>query len=351
MNRRVFLKVLALAGAGTAVAPGAWAAGAKTRWRMVLAWPKELELYTQGAFRFAKQVSLLSESRLAIDVGVAPEGMTPQEVLGLVESGQAQCAHCFTSALAPRSPALEWFSGVPFGMTARGFEAWMYRMGGLELLKELVMPFGLYAWPMGDAGPEVFGWSRGPLEGERALAGVRVPAQGMVAEVLARVGAKPQPQLRGGGAALVAALGAGELDVASWHGPHHETAAGLPDVATHGLGPAWQAPSRRMMLCLNRGAYEALPAIVRKILGGVAQQMDHDISTAVGAANAVALGKLNARGRRVQSLDASLLARLRALSAEVVAERAATDPLATKVQVSYAAAQAVLGGLENLQPR
>lgn len=347
MNRRSFLRALAVAGAGAALAPSVWAKDGRIRWRMVLAWSRDMELYSRGAFRFARQVSLLTESRLAIDVSVARPGMKPEDVVAMVERGEADCCHCFCSAMAGKVPAMEWFDSVPFGLDKVGYDAWLYRMGGLALWKEAALPLGLYVRSMGDAGPGVFAWSRRKLSGADSLRGVRIPAWGMAAEVLRGVGAKPQDMAFSQGADVAGALGSGALDAASWHGPHLEAGAGVPDAAPYGAGPSWQAPGRRMALVLNRKSYESLSAIVRKILNGVAVQVDHELSTNCAAANAAALVSLAGKGRTVESLDAELLNRLRGLAGEVAAERAGQDSLSARVRASHDAALAArrqLGG-------
>lgn len=351
MNRRDFLRTLTLAGAGILAAPGAWALTpppGRARWRMLLGWPAELELYAAGAFRFARQVSLLSESRLALDVTTAPGGATQAETAARLLAGEADCAHLDAWALAGHAPALEWFSGVPFGLDSRGLDVWLRHMGGQALLREALAPLGLHGWPMGDAGPGVFAWARRPVAqaaGADGLTGLAVAARGLAGDVLAGAGALVRPEPAGGGAALARALESGALDAAAWHGAHHETLAGLPDVAPHGLGPGWQAPGRRMLLVVRRAPYEALPAVVRKIFDAVAAQMDHELTVAVAAANARALAAQAARGRTVAPLAPALLARLRALAADAAAGRAGADPLAARVRAGHDAAQAALAAL------
>ncbi len=344
MNRRRFLRTLALAGAGALLGPRAFAGDGRTRWRMALAWPKELALYTRGVFQFARQVSLLTESRLAVDVAVARPGTTPAEAVAMVRRGEVHCAHCFASAL-DGGPALDWFDAVPFGLGPLGTSAWLYHMDGLDLLKQAALPLGLYARPLGDAGPGPLGWARRPLDGPRALDGLRLTAHGQAARVLTLAGAAPRAEDEGDGTALLTALRDGSLDAASWHGPHHEAALGLPNAAPHGTGPAWHAPSRRMMLFVDRGAYEALPAIVRKIFDAVAEQADYALTASVAAANARALAGLAGAGRAVRPQDPALTARLAAHAAAVSAEAAAADPLAARVRASYETARGALGRL------
>jgi TRAP-type mannitol/chloroaromatic compound transport system substrate-binding protein len=42
---------------------------------------------------------------------------------------------------AGKVPAAQFMSAVPFGMTAKGMNAWFYSGGGLELWREMYQPF------------------------------------------------------------------------------------------------------------------------------------------------------------------------------------------------------------------
>lgn len=334
MDRRRFLIAAGALGAGLGAFPLPALAGAKTRWRMVLAWTVDMDLFTRGAVRFARQVSLLSESRLAIDVSVAPDGATPADVLAMVERGEADCVHAFAHSLAHREPAMEWFSRVPFGLSPAGYDAWLYEMGGRALWKETCLPFGFYPRPMGDTGPLLFGWSRRALHGLSDFQGLRIPASGLAARVLERAGATPAPEA--GGPATAAALARGDLDCAAWHGPHHELEQGLHKAAPRCWSPGWQAPAGRMMLCLNRKSFEAVPAILRIIVNAAAAEEDHRLRTEFAARNARALARVRGENGIVpEPLPSDALERFRAWSAEAAADLAAASPLSRMVADSY----------------
>jgi hypothetical protein len=93
-----------------------------------------------------------------------------------------------------------------------------------------------------------------------------------------------------------------------------------------------------MLLVVRREAYEALPAVVRKIFAAAVVQADHELTLAVAAANARALAALAAAGRTVAPLPPALVGRLRALSGAVAAEGAGADALAARVRAGHDAA-------------
>lgn len=302
MDRRRFLRVVPAAVAGAALAPTAWAGDGRTRWRMVLAWSRDMDLLVRGAFRFAKQVSLLTESRLAIDVSVAPQGAAPRDVLDMVRRGEAQCAHGFAGALEDDEPALAWFDAMPGGLNDRGMTAWMYRMGGQDLLKETASALGMYAWPMGDLGPGALLWSRRRLEAAEDIDGLRVAADGQVARALAEAGAEPVAGLHHG-ARRADALRRGRVDAALWRGPHMDEAAGFFGAAPHVYDASVLAPGRRALFWVERGAYEALPAVVRKILGAMVREADLAVAADCIAANAASMRRFTSARPRPGELQ------------------------------------------------
>ncbi|EDN64993.1 conserved hypothetical protein [Beggiatoa sp. PS] len=54
-------------------------------------------------------------------------------------------------------------SAVPFGMTAKGVNAWFYSGGGIELWRELYEPFNVIPFPAGNSGVQMGGWFRKKL--------------------------------------------------------------------------------------------------------------------------------------------------------------------------------------------
>lgn len=344
MNRRQFLRGAGLATSAALVAASPLAAaakaarGKKVRWRMVLAWSVHMDLFKRGAIRFARQVSLLSESRLAIDVTVAPQDASPADVLAMVRSGEADCAHAFAHHLADKEPAMHWFSSIPFGMTPAEHDAWLYYCGGNELWKEACLPFDFYPRPMGDTGPGLFGWSRRPLHGLVDFNGLRIPAHGPAARALEGIGAVPVTEADG--PETVAALGRNDVDCAAWHGPHHEYLMGFHKTGAQCYAPGWWAPASRMMLCLNRKAFESVPAILRIIINAAAAEEDHRLTAEFAARNAQALNRLNRdHGIAPDLMPHQVLRQLQIMSRDALADLANTSPMARMIANSYAKAR------------
>ncbi|NJB69032.1 TRAP-type mannitol/chloroaromatic compound transport system substrate-binding protein [Desulfobaculum xiamenense] len=349
MNRRRFLATLcATAGLGLA-APALAATAGRTRWRMALAWTSDMELFKAGAFRFARQVSLLTESRLAVDVNVASPSMPPLSVLDRVASGEVECAHVFTSYWADRHPALHWFTGIPFGLDAAGTNVWLYKGGGAQALRKACLDLGVYAMPMGDTGGSGFGWMRRVPETPDELRGLCLPAWGLAGSVLARAGATVTEHPQISGPDIAAELAAGRIDGAWWHGPHHECLLGMDRHASAYCSPGWQNRAGRMVLIINRKAYDAVPPVIRRIVDACAMQEDMRLQCDFRTANAQAMAAcVAARPDVRRTLSNPIVEHLREIARDVIAEVSGSDAELRRLAEEYHSVQERLGGLREV---
>src|SRR3954447_21560801 len=120
MRRRALLAAgaAARAVAAPAVAPGL------TRWNMVMPWPRLTPGVGIAAEKFAERVNAMSGGRLALKLYAAGELVPAFGGFDAVQSGAVQIAHGTPYYWAGKAPALHWFTGVPFGLTAPELAAW-----------------------------------------------------------------------------------------------------------------------------------------------------------------------------------------------------------------------------------
>ena len=325
-----------LAGAGSAflacMAPGSlWAKTDKLRWRMAVPWSIREKVLLQGADRFVKQVSLLSESRLAISLHAAGTLAGAGEILEAVRSGEADCGQIFAYELAGESPAAEWFFSVPFGLTPDGLNHWFYAGEGLPLLNEVARKSDLAALPMGDTGPRPFGWFSEDFGGLDSLR-ASVPGR-LAAAVLQQAGAKMSDfSLSQGPEDLYRE----KIDMLGSRGAYLDMSARFNSSARRLYLPFGLTPTGRMLFIINRDAYGSLPAILRKLLQAACAQEDLRLQADL------AFAESEARHRTARS-ERSELARVPAEAAESLAARAPdalaqvakSDGLAAKVHGKY----------------
>ena len=113
------------------------------KWKMVTSWPKNFTGLGTSAEKFAATVNDMSAGRLNIKVYGAGELVPALQVFDAVSQGTAEMGHSSAYYWKGKTPAAQFFTTVPFGLTAQEMNGWIYHGGGLELWQELYAPFNL----------------------------------------------------------------------------------------------------------------------------------------------------------------------------------------------------------------
>ena len=78
----------------------------------------------------------------------AGELAPPLEVLNVVEQGAVPIGHTASYYYVGKSPVTAFGTALPFGLTARQQNAWLYEGGGLQLMQETyAAKFGVIQFP------------------------------------------------------------------------------------------------------------------------------------------------------------------------------------------------------------
>ncbi len=341
MDRRSLLKKGALAGAAVAASAAgvrssrAYAAEKKIRWRMVTSWPPAFPILQTGAERFAKRVSDLTGGRLTIQVYAGGELVPALGVFDAVSSGSVQCGHSAAYYWAGKSNAAQWFTCVPFGMDAQGMNAWFYFGNGLKLWEEVYRPFNLVPRPAGNTGVQMGGWFNKKIDSMADFKGLKMRIPGLGGKVLAKAGGAVV-LLPGG--EIYTSLERGVIDATEWVGPCHDIRMGFYKVAKYYYYPGWHEPGSALELMINRKAYEALPADIKAAVDAAAAELNVMMLSEFETENAKALAELK-KSHKVQLMrfPEEVLQGLKKLAAETIAETAAKDPQAKKVNEDFMA--------------
>ena len=127
-------------------------------WRLVTSWPKNYPGLGMAPERIADLVEEMSDGQMTITVYGAEEQVPAFGVFDAVSSGSHQMGHSGGYFWKGKVPAAQFFTSVPFGLTADEINAWVNRGGGLELWREIYEPFNIYPIPAGNTGTQMFGW-------------------------------------------------------------------------------------------------------------------------------------------------------------------------------------------------
>jgi TRAP-type mannitol/chloroaromatic compound transport system substrate-binding protein len=144
MRRRAVL----LGAAGAAVVAGglprpAIAQGIKEV-KMVTSWSIELQPgWGESADRLAQSITAMSDNRLKVTVYPANTLVRAFEVFDAVSAGAVDMYHSADNYFGSKSPALDLFSAVPYGMTADELNSWIAFGDGQALYDEVDAPFNI----------------------------------------------------------------------------------------------------------------------------------------------------------------------------------------------------------------
>lgn len=349
MKRRKFLgeigKGALLVGAGLATAckpqqPAAEATASAAgsdfkpvKWKMVTTWPKNFPGLGTGANFFADLITRMSGGRIEVKVYGAKELVPAFEVFDAVAQGTAQLGHGAAYYWKGKSEAAQFFSAVPFGLTADEMNAWLYHGGGMELWRETYAPFGLVPMAVGNSGVQMAGWFNREINSLEDLKGLKMRIPGLGGEVLARAGGVPV-SLPGG--ELFTALQSGAIDATEWVGPYNDLAFGLYKAAKYYYYPGWHEPGTTLECVVNKQALETLPEELQTIVMNAARVANQDMLAEYNARNNQALKTLvQEHNVDLRPLPDEVLRHLKTLSDEVVAEIAAKDDQSRRVYEAF----------------
>lgn len=336
MQRRDFIKQVGTGGLilSTGLTP---LAQAKTepeyKWKMVTTWPKNFPGLGSGANKLAELINEMSGGRIHVKVYGATELVPALEVFDAVSRGTAEMGHGAAYYWKGKSEAAQFFSTVPFGLTAQEINGWFYYGGGLELWQELYAQFGLIPAPAGNSGMQMGGWFNKEIKGVEDLKGLKMRIPGLGGEVLTRAGGTAV-NLPGG--ELFTALQSGVIDATEWVGPYNDLAFGLYKAAKYYYYPGWHEPGTCLEAIINKKVFEGLPKDLQSIVLTACKAINMDMLSEFTARNPGALQELvKKHAVELRRFPEDVIQRLRTLSQEVVGEIAHKDAFSKKVYDSY----------------
>ncbi|MEQ5835589.1 TRAP transporter substrate-binding protein [Marinobacter sp. NFXS9] len=305
------------------------------KWKMVTTWPKNFPGLGTAPEHFADRVREMTDGQIDITVYGAGDLVPALEVFSAVSQGTAEMGHGAGYYWKGKIPAAQFFSTVPFGLTAQEYNGWMFHGGGLELYREAYKPFGVIPWPGGNTGVQMGGWFNKEINSVDDLKGLKMRIPGIGGDVLEKAGGTPV-NLPGG--EIFTALQTGTIDATEWVGPYNDLAFGLHQIAEYYYYPGWHEPGTALELIVNADAYNKLPKNLQVIIDVAAREMNADMLAEYTAQNNQALKELvEEKGVKLRRFPDDVLNRLREMSAETVKELADKDEMARKAYESYKA--------------
>ena len=302
-------------------------------WKMVTTWPPGFPVLQEGAERFAQNIKDMSNGRLDIKVYAGGELIPPLQTFDAVSQGTVEMGHGSAYYWAGKVPEAQFFSTVPFGMTARGMNAWLYDGGGLELWREVYKPFHVVPFPLGNTGVQMGGWFNKEINSLDDIKGLKMRIPGLGGKVFAKAGGNP---ILLAGSEVYTALERNTIDATEWIGPYHDQRLGLYRAAEHYYYPGWHEPGTVLELTINQRAWDSLPADLQAIVSNAAMAENVRMLSEMEQKNMAALQELKDRPKvQIHRFPDDVLAKLKILTDETLAEEAANDPEFKRIYEAY----------------
>ncbi len=303
------------------------------KWRLVTSWPKNYPGLGMAPERIADLVEEMSNGQMQITVYGAGEQVPAFGVFDAVSSGSHQMGHSGGYFWKGKVPAAQFFTSVPFGLTADEINAWVNRGGGLELWREIYKPFNIYPIPAGNTGTQMFGWFNKEINSLEDIKGLKMRIPGIGGEVLKEAGGIPVT-LPGG--ELFTALQTGVIDATEWVGPYNDLTFGFHQAAKYYYYPGWHEPGSMLELLINMDAWNSLPKHLQVIIEIATKAVNQDTLDEYLARNNQALTELiEVHGVELRKLPDDVIDEFRTISNKILSDLAKEDEVIAKVYESY----------------
>ena len=302
-------------------------------WRLVTSWPKNYPGLGMAPERIADLVEEMSDGQMTITVYGAEEQVPAFGVFDAVSSGSHQMGHSGGYFWKGKVPAAQFFTSVPFGLTADEINAWVNRGGGLELWREIYEPFNIYPIPAGNTGTQMFGWFNKEINSLEDVKGLKMRIPGIGGEVLKEAGGIPVT-LPGG--ELFTALQTRVIDATEWVGPYNDLTFGFHQAAKYYYYPGWHEPGPMLELIINLDEWNSLPKHLQVIIETATKAVNQDMLDEYLAKNNQALTELvEVHGVELRRLPDDVIEEFRTISDQILEELAQEDETIAKVYNSY----------------
>lgn len=351
MDRRKFVKNLALGAGATAVAScdsepgsnvetGPAVLRKKRDLKLLTSWQKNYPGLGVVPERIAQHVKEATDGAITIKVYAAGELVGAFDSFDAVSMGSADMYHGAEYYWQGKSPAFNFFTTVPMGLTANELMAWIYHGGGQELWDELSAAFNVKAFMAGNTGTQMGGWFRKEINTLDDFKGLRIRMPGLGGEVLRRLGATavalPQPE-------IYTSLQSGNIDGTEWAGPWNDLTMGFYQITKYYYWPGFHEPGSALSLGINLDVWNDLSDGERRII--------EDACAAENSRNLAEYNRFNTEALRIlteehgvqlKRFSDEILTEVGRICGEVVKEAGQADDISQRIYDSFLQARANL---------
>ncbi len=228
-------------------------------WEMGTSWPTGLVTIFGAAELFANEVSRLTGGKFKINARPAGEIVGGLDVLPTVRDGGMDLGHTASYYYVGLSPVQQFGTAVPFGLTQRQHNAWLYEGGGLEILNAFYAEeHGIISFPAGGTGCQMGGWFTKEINTVADLQGLKMRIPGLAGQVITNLGGE-QVSIAGG--EILTSIETGAIDAAEFVGPVDDLILGLDELGSQLFyyHPGWWEPGTTLEVQIPLDKWNDLP--------------------------------------------------------------------------------------------
>jgi TRAP-type mannitol/chloroaromatic compound transport system substrate-binding protein len=329
MERRSFIKKAGVGAAAAVVAAPAIAQSLPTiKWRLASSFPKSLDTIYGAAEQLSARLKSLTDGKFEVRPFAGGEIVPGLQVMDAVKDGTVEVCHTAPYYFFGKNPAFAFDCAVPFGLTARQQNAWMYVGGGMQLMREFYADYNIVHFPGGNTGAQMGGWFRKEIHTVGDLKGLKMRIGGFAGKVMERLGLVPQ-QIAGGD--IYPALEKGTIDAAEWVGPYDDEKLGFYKVAPHYYYPGWWEGGPNLSFYVNAKEWAKLPKAYQSAFEVAAAEANITMLAEYDAKNPAALGRLLKNGVKLHAFSKEIMDGCFKAANDVMEEEAAKNPAFKKI--------------------
>ncbi|MGQ9735384.1 MAG: TRAP transporter substrate-binding protein [Thermaceae bacterium] len=333
MKRRELLKKAGVGVAASAAFGPVFAQAQPTvRWRLASSYPKSLDTIFGAAEVLADRVRELTGGRFQIRPYQAGEIVPGLQVMDAVQQGTVEAGHTASYYYVGKAQVLAFDTSVPFGLTARQQNAWMYHGDGIELFRSIFADFGIIQFPGGNTGAQMGGWFRKEIKSLADLKGLKMRIPGLGGVVMSRLGVVPQT-LAGGD--IYPALERGTIDATEWVGPYDDEKLGFYKVAKFYYYPGWHEPGPQLSFYVNLKEWQKLPKEYQQAFEAAAAEANLGMLAKYDQVNPPALQRLLRAGVRLRKWPNEIMQAAQKTAFALYEEEASKDATYRKVYAAW----------------
>ncbi|WP_103018882.1 TRAP transporter substrate-binding protein [Salinibacter altiplanensis] len=304
----------------------------QVRWRLASSFSRSLDTIYGAAEVLSERLKALTDGNFEILTYPGGELVPPLEVLGSVRNRTVEMGHSASYYFIGKNPALAFDCTVPFGLTARQYNAWVYSGGGMDLLRDLFADFNILNLPGGNTGTQMGGWFNVEVGSLSDMNGLKMRIPGMGGSVMSEMGVNTQVLPSG---EIYPSLERGAIDAAEWVGPYDDEKLGFQEVAQYYYYPGWWEPGPALTFYVNRDAYDELPTQYQEALKTAAAEANVRMMAQYDHKNPAALDRLLDEGTTLRRFPDEVMGRAQEITTQILEDKASGNGQYRKIYEAY----------------